>query len=209
LTVQAPSKLENHVAAAEANTCAAMHNDDDGRWGAAQFTTEEFACQQQAVAESILGSVGVNQPVLTGVKSQSNACMAAEVTSGNSANSLPQTHVQWKEVDCEDSQLPTLCRQDNPEHGSSTFQQATFRVQSQATAGSLPGLFVLACAASAVSALALVAHRQRILARGSDAPARDLERQPLVKMRSAPCHEQLARDSAPAPITHETFVYQV
>jgi len=198
--VQAASTLEDRVAAAEASTCAAMHNHDDGRWGAAQFTTEEFACQQEAVAESILGSVGVNQPVITGVKSQSDSCMAAEVTSSavNSASSLPQTRVQWTEVDCEHSQLPTLCRQANPEHGGSTFQEATYRVQAQATAGSLPGLFVAACVACAVSAIALAAQRQRMLARGVSLPVRDLEKQPLVKLSSAAAEYSAVGDSAPA-----------
>ena len=55
--VQAASTLEDRVAAAEASTCAAMHNHDDGRWGAAQFTTEEFACQQVCVCVAVTAAL--------------------------------------------------------------------------------------------------------------------------------------------------------
>jgi hypothetical protein len=75
---------------------------------------------QSAVAEVVAQAVGVEQPVLTGVRAHDDTCMAVTVLSGTDYSGLQeQTHLRWDEVDCHTTALPTLCRQGNPTRGAS------------------------------------------------------------------------------------------
>jgi hypothetical protein len=63
--------------------------------------------------------VGVEAPVLTGVRSDDGSCLAVTVLSSTDYSGLDdQTHAQWSAVDCEaTADMATLCRQGNPTRG--------------------------------------------------------------------------------------------
>jgi hypothetical protein len=64
--------------------------------------------------------VGVEVPVLTGVRSDDGSCLAVMVLSGTDYSGLDdQAHAQWSAVDCEaTADIATLCRQGNPTRGA-------------------------------------------------------------------------------------------
>lgn len=63
--------------------------------------------------------VGVEAPVLTGVRSSDGSCLAVTVLSGSDYSGLDeQAHAQWDAVNCDAAaDVPTLCRQGNPTQG--------------------------------------------------------------------------------------------
>jgi len=64
--------------------------------------------------------VGVEAPVLTGVRSDDGSCLVVTVLSGTDYSGLDeQAHAEWKTIDCDAAaDIPTLCRQGNPTRGA-------------------------------------------------------------------------------------------
>lgn len=161
-----------------AQSCADVHGEG---WGLAKFTAQEFSCQQSAVAEALTASVGPDQPVMTGVQSASAQCMTATATTTN--------EVMWTETACAQSaDLPTMCRQANPEETASTILPGAYRAEADVAEGalSMPVIFLFGCVAGAAVVVAGTYRKQFGMMRGSRRAAGEpgTEKSPLVDVAS-------------------------
>jgi hypothetical protein len=58
----------------------------------------------------------------------------------------------WTETECTQSaDLPTMCRQSNPEETASTILPGSYRAEADATTGSLPVFFLLGASGPTVT----------------------------------------------------------
>lgn len=173
-SIQAVGKSKEDAA----QSCADVHGEG---WGLAKFTAQEFSCQQSAVAEAVTASVGPDQPVMTGVQSANDQCMTATATTTN--------EVMWTETACAQSaDLPTMCRQANPEETASTILPGAYRAEAGVAEGalSMPVIFLFGCVAGAAVVVVGTYRKQLSMMGGSRRAAVEpgTEKAPLVAVAS-------------------------
>jgi hypothetical protein len=120
--------------------------------------------------------------VWRGVQSASAQCMTATATTTN--------EVMWTETACAQSaNLPTMCRQANPEETASTILPGAYRAEADVAEGalSMPVIFLFGCVAGAAVVVAGTYRKQLGMMRGSRRAAGEpgTEKSPLVTVATS------------------------
>lgn len=116
-----------------------------------------------------------------GVQSANDQCMTATATTTN--------EMMWTETACAQSaDLPTMCRQANPEETASTILPGAYRAEADVAEGalSMPVIFLFGCVAGAAVVVAGTYRKQLSNVGGSRRAAVEpgTEKSPLVAVAS-------------------------